>query len=379
MVGKSAPRQSRPSLSAAAAAAAMVLEALEVRRCMSASIDADGVLVVRGSAGDDMIDLGVSGNDSSKIWVDYVWGGGGMFDLADIRGIRIEGGAGDDLLTVDEWTGEFPLGVTIVGGDGNDTLMGGTQDDVLLGGAGEDTLFASYRPWTLAGLSLDGSVKVGNDLLVSDSAAGDVLDGEGTSGDFVGDPATWGSVVFHDGYLIARGTGGDDLVVTGTINDGKTLFLEVDWGGCGVTWNLDASVIKGVIVYGAQGNDRIQVLTEGYDEYVTPITVYGGAGDDTIVGGLADDVLIGGSGDDLIDGGTGADTIDPDGDDAYSANGTTPAGNGADDDADVTPVDQDGADSNAETDYDLYAVPPSPFGTTPIGGKDDQADDALWA
>lgn len=377
----SSSRRSRNTLSATAAAAAMVLEALEVRRCLSASIDGDGILVVRGTAGEDMIDVCVSGSDPSKLWVQTEWDGGGLFNLADVKGIRIEGGAGDDLLTVDEWDGQaFPMGVTIVGGDGNDTLMGGAQDDVLLGGAGEDTLFATYHEWSLTGLPLDGAVRVGNDLLVG-AGAGDVLDGEGTSGDFVGGASDWGSVVFHDGYVIVRGTAGNDVLTTMEYGDGggrQMLNVELDWGGRGVSWNLDASAVKGVIVYGGQGNDLIAV-SDGYDDYLTPLTVYGGAGDDTIVGGLADDLLVGGSGDDVIDGGAGgADVIDTDGDDAYSAPVTTPADSGQDE----TPVDDGTSTDDGETpaDYadDMYAVPPSLFGTTLIG-KHDQADDAVWA
>jgi Ca2+-binding RTX toxin-like protein len=375
VIRKSFSRHSRTTLSAVTTAAtAAVIEALEIRRCLSASLDGDGVLTIRGTAGQDMIDVGVY---AGRLWVDEVWGGSETFNLADVHGVRIEGGAGDDLLTVSEWTNEFPLPVTIVGGDGNDTLMGGAQDDVLLGGAGEDTLLATYQPWTLAGLSLDGAVQVGDDLLLGGSG-GDVLDGAGTDGNFTGDAADWGSAVFHDGYLILRGTGGDDTITTMRYNDGQTLHVEVDWGKGGVAWNLDASVVKGVIVYGAEGNDTIAVDAD-YDAYLTPVSIYGGAGDDTIVGGSADDVLVGGSGDDAIDGGAGGvDTIEQDGGDYYTAAVPTPSNNTED----VTPADEDQTADDGETAVDhgdeAYALPPSVFGTTPIG-KDDHSDDALWA
>jgi Ca2+-binding RTX toxin-like protein len=50
------------------------------------------------------------------------------------------GGVGDDVLVID---GQFhsyvpPVGYTVTGDDGDDTLVGGPQDDTIDGGAGRD-------------------------------------------------------------------------------------------------------------------------------------------------------------------------------------------------------------------------------------------------
>src|SRR5207248_3282343 len=79
----------------------------------------------------------------------------GLVNLADVRGVRIEGLGGDDFLSVllnnpwsprsrftgnpaDDYT-TFDIPVTINGGDGDDELTSeSSADDLLVGGAGYD-------------------------------------------------------------------------------------------------------------------------------------------------------------------------------------------------------------------------------------------------
>ncbi len=63
-----------------------------------------------------------------------------MADHPDFKGVRFDGGGGDDRLSVNQTFGygPFPFGVTLLGGAGDDVLLGGSSDDMLIGGAGSD-------------------------------------------------------------------------------------------------------------------------------------------------------------------------------------------------------------------------------------------------
>ena len=77
----------------------------------------------------------------------------------DLDGVEvITGSAGDDILTVTDDTS-----VTLDGGDGADTLIGNIGDDTLIGGSGSDTLIGGGGADFVDGgqdddlLELDGS------------------------------------------------------------------------------------------------------------------------------------------------------------------------------------------------------------------------------
>ena len=77
------------------------------------------------------------------------------------RGVDIEGGDGDDILTGSVGTDTLVGGAgddvlksgrgkdTLDGGEGDDTLRGGMDDDVLYGGEGDDVLFGKQQDDTL--------------------------------------------------------------------------------------------------------------------------------------------------------------------------------------------------------------------------------------
>ena len=77
--------------------------------------------------------------------------------------IRVNGGGGNDVITLDETNGPLPA-AHLFGGDGNDTLIGGSGTDVLFGGAGNDFVAGGAGNDTLFGGD-------GNDFLDGDQGA----------------------------------------------------------------------------------------------------------------------------------------------------------------------------------------------------------------
>src|SRR5689334_3342857 len=78
--------------------------------------------------------------------------------------------------------------------------------------------------------------------------------------------------------------------------------LVVDVGDDGtVDFSFDRSTFTAVEVRGRGGDDEVRVSTSVTD----PVTLRGGAGNDTLIGGSGDDTILGGSGDDFADGNRG--------------------------------------------------------------------------
>ncbi len=101
---------------------------------------------------------------------------------------------------------------------------------------------------------------------------------------------------------------GGKLTVTGT-DGGDTITLSVASGILSVTLNSETltfaqSSIGYVVVLAGEGNDSI--LASGLP---IRVSVYGGAGNDSIVGGIGADTLKGDAGNDTIYGGAGNDRI----------------------------------------------------------------------
>ena len=110
----------------------------------------------------------------------------------------------------------------------------------------------------------------------------------------------------------ARGSQGDDLILTGTGND--TVFgldgddvidgeagsdsLDGGMGNDTLSGNADADELRG-----QEGDDELN--GDGGNDLL-----YGAAGDDTLNGGNGNDLLSGGAGDDELNGGGGDDTLE---------------------------------------------------------------------
>ncbi|HBN22534.1 MAG TPA: hypothetical protein DD412_04785 [Holosporales bacterium] len=243
---------------------------------------------------------------------------------------------------------EQPVGLSLYGGNGNDTLYGGDGDDTLYGGNGIDTLYGGDGDDTLDGGNGKDTLygEEGNDILGGGSGkdtlygsdGDDTLDG-GIGADLLAGGA--GNDTLHTS-ADATWTGGWSAynVETGqsiSLN-GKTASYDVFEGGdgydtiqmsdAGEAFFLDNSFssfyngssqarLSDIEEINAGGGDDIIDLTS--NQYsLGDITLKGGEGNDTLwssdgndslYGDVGNDSLYGGQGDDSLDGGAGADRL----------------------------------------------------------------------
>jgi hypothetical protein len=336
-------------------------------------VAADGTLRVVGDALDNTVV--VSRNAAGAISVN---GGavpiqGGPATVANTRQIVINGGAGNDTLSLDETNGALP-GAVLFGGPGDDVLTGGSGNDFVKGDAGNDIAFLGAGDDEFAWNPGDGSDVVdgggGRDALAfngSNDAERFNLSANGTRARFTRDV---GGVTMDLGgveEIDLNAPGGGDTV---TLNDQSATGLNtfnVDLNGPAGRVNSLADV---VIINGTNGNDfgqirssgptsinatvsalpfvnitntvptndRLLVNTLGGNDALDAsdlaaglikLTVNGGTGNDTLTGsqGFDDFLWTPGDGSDSIEGGGGQDRIVVDGSDAadkftISANGT---------------------------------------------------------
>ena len=129
------------------------------------------------------------------------------------------------------------------------------------------------------------------------------------------------SAVLVDGVVRVNGSSGpDSIVLTAHYTDQPGEEYEawptlLDVYVNGQHWQFPQDHLRGVRVYGAEGNDRIRVQdfqTPGTDEVAVvfaPLYLHGGAGDDGIWSLSGSDTLIGGPGNDRLDAGDGRDYL----------------------------------------------------------------------
>ena len=253
-----------------------------------------------GTAGDDVIDVTeVNGSVTATI-------NGTTQQFAGVQSLTINSGDGNDQVT---FTGA--MGVTIDGGNGDDTLTGGSGPDVIMGGAGNDTITGNDGADLLdGGLQADSGTNVnfidggnGPDTIIG-GAGVDTIDG-GRGAD---------TINTFEGNDIISGGNGNDLINAGTGND------SIAGGPANDTINAgpgDDSVSGGTgqdIILGGSGVDDLLGGPSADD-------IQGGPGNDTIRGGDGADTLSGGTGDDNVSGNTGSDSISGDaGNDVLSGN-----------------------------------------------------------
>jgi Ca2+-binding RTX toxin-like protein len=265
---------------------------------------------------------------------------------------HIEGGAGDDTLV--GYLGDDLL----LGGDGSDAFIQyATEDsDRIEGGAGENVLrMSGYQFGTVDRITLEPnpastdralltwSKLIGSNTLFSTSIA-DMADiqvvrltypGQSTIRSLVGTDVRYVEVeqgfggmarVFGsdaaDNVTITRPglnqvqvNGLSAIVRLSVVNAGAVLNVVMAGGDDRLIAHTDPDnpALESTIslqLEGGEGNDFIQVLPPSIlGSYVTPSTILGQAGDDTLIGGDASDILLGGAGDDTIDGGAGDDRL----------------------------------------------------------------------
>lgn len=263
--------------------------------------------VFSGGADSDIM-LGTSGNDvfvlQDNISTRPSSTSGARIDSVE----KFDGGAGNDV--IDLKSSLYVYGnTTIIGGSGNDWLRGGSGADHIYGGVGLDTLYGD----------------AGNDVLhwsADEILTGGVVNLADVAEGLSGTVSLSGLAVSHDLYF--GGSGEDTLQLSDDadyLNFSNTTMsgMEILHAGAGDDVIDLTGMITPLTVYGDAGNDTV-ILSKMDD------VAYGGdgndllvgmAGNDTLDGGLGDDLLVGGLGSDLLIGGDGNDTL-------YGGNNTAP-------------------------------------------------------
>ncbi|WP_305123587.1 calcium-binding protein [Methylocystis suflitae] len=250
------------------------------------TISGDGGADLYGDAGDDTL-TGTSLLDLALPIGDSMHGGEGNDSLTG--GLTLFGDAGDDILHASGWS------TSLSGGEGNDQLYGGGfyWNLELHGDAGDDTLYGGFQT-----LLLDGGE--GNDTFTSlidsfmeiDGGAGVdsiLLDSEA---DISNNPITGVENLFAAGFQVTAAP--QQLQAFSTIafapeNLAAGVFLSLSQAGA---VNLTTQLFgRSATVQGTDGGDGI--------------TTSNGA--DTLNGGAGNDVLNGGAGADTMNGGAGRD------------------------------------------------------------------------
>jgi hypothetical protein len=113
------------------------VETLEARTLLTATLGR-GILAIRGTAASDVIEVRRSADDANVLQV--VENGTVTFSraISAVRQIRIDGGAGNDEISVNQENGVVAIPTTIRGGLGNDLLQGGRGTNQIDGGLGRD-------------------------------------------------------------------------------------------------------------------------------------------------------------------------------------------------------------------------------------------------
>jgi Ca2+-binding RTX toxin-like protein len=220
------------------------IEQLENRRLMDATL-VNGVLSAVGTMAADAISVSLVSGSTSQVQVN-INGDVTTFNLSAINRIELHGQKGNDLLSVLNANGSFPLGVFMKGGEGNDELIGSYLTDLLYGGLGDD-LLKGHR---------------GNDFIYGQEGLDELLGDAGLDRLFGGEL--------------------DDLLLGGIGND----ILK---GGFGND-----------LIRGGDGLDEL-FGNAGFDD------LFGDLGEDFLNGGLGDDDLDGGAGIDRLIGDLGND------------------------------------------------------------------------
>src|SRR3990172_5331502 len=106
------------------------VECLERRALLSADL-ASGILTVVGTKAGDLIEFDAAGTDLSVSLNGEVQ----LFNAADVQLLHINGGGGNDTITIAD---DVLIDAWVSGGKGHDAMDGGSGNDVLNGDQGND-------------------------------------------------------------------------------------------------------------------------------------------------------------------------------------------------------------------------------------------------
>jgi Ca2+-binding RTX toxin-like protein len=301
----------------------------------------DDSAFLNGTKGADIINLAPSAgpNVPADTQVQFASSGGatGAVTLDDVEHFVVQGGGGDDQITVSNG----PLvNFTLDGGAGNDRLQGGSGADTLIGGSGDDTVIGG-RGDDIATLGSGNDTFTWNPGDNSDSVDGgsgaDLLQFNGSNaGEKISVSAQGSHVsVFRDVGNITMDLTGMETINIAAQGGADTIAVNDMTGTDVKTVNVDLSesavAADNVIVGGAPGDDAFKIVTGGTEAVVNglaaathvtnwdasdTVTASGGAGNDTFdvtsVSAAGPHVaLAGGDGNDQADlfGSASGDTI----------------------------------------------------------------------
>lgn len=311
-----------------------------------------GVLTVNGDGANDTISIACVGGN---VGVNIADPGTGPASCSSITGIVINGGAGNDALTVDILLAHYtaltsvvlngdagddlllgsPIADTIDGGDDDDFIVGSDGNDAVGGGAGSDSIQPIGLPTsvtltdttlTVPGQGTDSLTSIEQGTVALDtggtanasgfsgttylngSAGSDVLIGGSGMDNFYpeGDADTMTGNGGDDSFTLnpdavndsLAGGPGSDLLIA----NGSTLTLtDIALSGPGEIDSL-AATEWAILSVGTDGFAKASAFTGS-------TSIFGSDGDEALTGGKGNDLIKGDGGDDTLKGGAGKDRL----------------------------------------------------------------------
>jgi len=278
----------------------------------------NGINIDSGGGTDDVIINGTNLPDTYSVFNQTVVGTGLTYTLINNETLRVDGGAGNDVITVAQ-TPAVPL--AIFGGAGDDTInasvsnkgvviVGGEGSDTITGSAGNDTVYGDSVTVAAGLFSLAALGAEGNDLLVGGPGS-DTIFGQG------------GDDILIGGNTFAGGADSGDVIDGGNGNDalaGDNAIITR------VATSTLVRTLAGSTLQTAAGAANVSATPQanptGAQAYSVTLLDHAA---DTPKDKFGDDVMAGGAGNDLLFGQLGNDTLQGDASAATTVSATTPS------------------------------------------------------
>jgi Ca2+-binding RTX toxin-like protein len=317
--------------------------------------DSDGMVLMSGGAGADILYSNFSATWTASGNLATVYGGGGIdnFSMGSSQQnlnlvIAMDDGsadANDAVLLSNIFNQYATVTATLGGGDdsfrgsigGNgshiDRVAGDAGNDTLYGGAGSDTLYGGtgFLDFLIGGATTALAADAADVLVDSDGVAY-ARAGEGDDSLNITFASNWvGSGGNASDLVTLDGNGGADSYVLFSLNAAQRLIINTDDGGAAdgndvVDWAGIASSYDVITTFMRGGDDNYIGTGPGAGTGNRIDIVYGGLGNDTLSGGIGNDTLFGSDvadsasdtggdtlfgrgGDDRLYGGAGADSL----------------------------------------------------------------------
>jgi len=185
--------------------------------------------------------------------------------------------------------GPQPVGKTLDGGLGNDSIYGTQGDDILYGDAGRDMLMGGPGVDTYWFGRGDGQDSIGDGRYGNERLADSLRFGYGIN------LADINASMLGSDLLLSLPGGTDSVQVLGYFNQADADHLRIQFS-------------DGTILDGQSVNRMITVTDDQLYGTESTDLLNGGLGNDSLYGQSGDDVLYGDAGNDWLDGGLGSDT-----------------------------------------------------------------------